>query len=415
MNLWRYTAIVIDNPAASRSGELAADSAADLRASLRRAGLQVVHLKPVRRPFHFKKNALSPLIDRLEKHLRTRRRVQRAELYDSLATMLESGLALTDAVETLLESRRRKHSALQTLLSDFRGRLREGSALSEAMNFRGDWFDAAEVAMVTVAQQSGELAHVLRSLATRQQRAEALSQKLLGALAYPAVVSVIALAVVVFMSTHTLPQLAALLETNDISVPRLTQIVMSFGQWFARHWLLVFLALLTAPAIAAIANAFVNKRLNQESRFLALIPCPELLRQLAVGGFCGRLAELLRAGIPLVESLHVVAPTISKPQFRAYVLHAAELIEHGGEPAHALGHKRWLDAEFVRLIELGQHTGALDTMLERLADRYQRSAERSIDRLTRLLEPLVIVILAAVVGIVVMAAVLPLVRLQEII
>lgn len=428
MNLWRYRAVLMNEPGVTRSGELAAETPADLRATLRRAGLQVIQIKRVRKHQPSHGQFLKSFVERWHKHLRTRRCASRAELYDNIATMIESGLPLTDAIETLLESRSNNRSALSTLLSDFRGKLRDGAPLSDAMTFRGDWFEPPEVAMVQAAQQSGELANVLRSLAARHQRAEAISQKLIGALAYPAVVSVIAFAVVIFMSTRTLPQLAALLIDNDIPVPGLTRVVMGFGQWLAGHWFLLLASIVVGPAIISGVSTYTRKRIygrranataNSGARSnywtLSGFRPPYVLKQIVVGSFCAQLAELLRAGIPLVESLQIVAPTIKRHSFRSHVLHAAQSIEHGSDPAEAMAHKVWLDAEFTRLVEVGQNTGELDAMLRKLADRYQRSAERSIERLTRLLEPLVIVALAAIVGVVVMAAVLPLVRLQEII
>src|SRR5690554_1409323 len=200
----------MSEPSVQRTGELAAESPADLRAALRGAGLQVIHLKQVRHVHLFdKQSLLKPISERIKKHLRARRQAAKAELFDALSTMLESGLPLTNAIETLLESRSEEHSPLRSLLSEFRGKLREGDPLSQAMTLRGDWFDTSEIAMVQAGQQSGELASVLRSLSARHQQAEALTQKLIAALAYPAVVSVVALAVVVFMSTRTLPQLTA--------------------------------------------------------------------------------------------------------------------------------------------------------------------------------------------------------------
>jgi type II secretory pathway component PulF len=128
------------------------------------------------------------------------------------------------------------------------------------------------------------------------------------------------------------------------------------------------------------------------------------------------LAGLLRAGVPLVESLRVLAPTLSGPggpQMRAALHAAAERIERGDNFADALGDDPWIDGECRKLIEVGEEAGELAPALSRLAERYQRRARRQIERLLAVLEPAVILALAALVGLVVMAAVLPMLRLQQ--
>jgi type II secretory pathway component PulF len=126
-----------------------------------------------------------------------------------------------------------------------------------------------------------------------------------------------------------------------------------------------------------------------------------------------RLAELLRAGVPLVEAIRVLAPTAGAA-LRAVLIEAAGRLERGDDLAAAFSAPAWFDAEFVRLLEVSQRSGELAPMLLRVGRRYERQSRRLIDRLTRLLEPAVILALGVLVGTVVMAAVLPILRLQEI-
>lgn len=421
MTLWRYTAVTLAEPRHRRRGELSAEAAVDVRASLRRVGLQVISIRPVRpRPRNPRMmtgttELFRSMIDRWHQHLRSRRRSERAELYDSLSTMLESGLPLTEAVDTLLHSRGGHRSRLRPMLAMLREHLRGGQALGSFMSNRPDWFETTEVAMVEAGQHSGELAVVLRTLCDRHQQGEALTQRLLGALAYPCVVSVVAVGVVIFMSTRTLPQLLTLLDAHDIAVPKLTVAVMNTGQWLTVYWPIALLLLITGPFLMSLARQALERRFQSLFQRLGRIPIstPRLLRRIAVAGLCARLADLLQAGIPLVDALRHVGPTVRQRPLHQLILHAAERIERGDSPAQALSDSNWLDAEFQRLVELGEHSGELDVLLRRLAERYQRQAARLIDRFTRILEPAVIIALTALVGIVVMAAILPLVRLQE--
>ncbi len=464
MTLWRYVAVPSHPRSARpdaqtqrsgvRRGELAGESAMEVRSSLRRIGLQAIDVKPLRSA-RIKSFSLSE-IPAIARHVRARRKFLRAELYDSLATMLNAGLPLLEAVETVMHARSadsddgtdgsRKQSFIDraglgklTRLfsgSNFRGfpggemreALRSGHSLAEAMADQPLWFDQSEIAMVRAGQHGGTLARVLRVLADRQQRSNQLSSKLAGALAYPTAVAVIGIGVVVFLSSKTLPELVTILTDAGIDPPRLTAAVMATGQAIASWWHLILLGLMIVIGGALVGSELLRRRQGDDQRTLGDKPSSasrfrgrgprgrgiKVMRRLAVGRFAMELSELLRTGVPVIDSLRVLAPTMTSRRLRTLIITAADQVEQGDDLAISLHDRHWFDAEFTRLVEVGQTAGELDDLLERLGERYLREAERLIDRLTTLLEPCVILALAALVGMVVMAAVLPLLRIQEI-
>jgi type II secretory pathway component PulF len=430
MTLWRYTAVPIEGAERRmrRTGELAGNCPADVRSALRRIGLQVIDLRPVRasgRRWAARAPEPNWLYDirtsiRLSgyRYLRRRRQNQRAELYDGVATMLATGLPLLEAVDTLIGStdgRRRlgRPAALRSTLMAVREQLRSGSSLAQAMTEHPSWFEPSEVAMVRAGQHGGLLPDVLQALTQRHEHSGQLTQKLTTALAYPSIVATVGLAVIAFLSVKTLPDLVTILSDASIEIPALTSRVMAFGQLVAGHWLLIGTALVVLTATGFVAAGVLASRgieLPQRLRRLS----PKLLRKVAVARVSLQLAELLRAGVPMVEAMRVLAPTAAGSALRRHLLSAADQIERGEELAVALGDGHWFDTEFCRLLEVGQASGELEELLERLGHRYTRQANRLIGRLAALLEPCVILILAVLVGVVVMAAVLPLVRLQEV-
>jgi type II secretory pathway component PulF len=435
MTLWQYTAIESDStsPSAKRRGELAADSATEVRASLRQIGLQVIDIRPLRPSLLTQLQAFSPIEqmpDVLARHLRARRRLDRAELYDSLTTLLDSGVPLLEAINTLARSSGRKRS-MRTMLLQIHEALRGGGSLNSAMGEHAGWFDAVEVAMVQAGQHGGTLPAVLRSLAERQERSSALMHKLIGALAYPAIITLVGLGVVIFLSINTLPSLVQLLRDAEIEAPTLTLHVMAIGQFIAGHWLLIMLSGLFA-AIGGIVLAEIAKcraplpqtlRLDREStsggpRWIGLGRLrPRVMRRMAVASVATQLAALVRSGVPLVDAMRVIAPTAfggSHRGLRGCLLEAGRRLERGDDVAAALDDELYFDAEFRRLLHIGETSGELDELLERLGQRYERRAARQIDRLATLLEPVVILGLAALVGTIVMAAILPLLRLKEV-
>ncbi|MDQ7014620.1 MAG: type II secretion system F family protein [Planctomycetota bacterium] len=442
MTVYRYKAVPLQpsaEPSGPLAGELAAESPAALRASLRRAGLQVIEAKPAHRKSVVPdraRNVLAPFTRALQRHTRSRRVRAKAELYDSLATMLQAGLPIVDAVTTLLGGRTNRSTG--TMLVELREAMREGAALDEAMQHHPWWFEPAEVAMVSAARASGELPSVLETLAQRQERAGALAAKLASALTYPAVVSVVGIGVVIFLSVKTLPDLTTILIDAGVEPPRLTLAVMAFGQGLLRHGVL-----LGAVAILATVGALVL--LGRLGR-AGLLPLwtrrivPGFARRLALARAWAGIAELVRTGVPVVDALRLTSlttptptptttptspttPTSSTPSaaighsgsLGSALQQAATSIERGGSLSESLPDPVWFDDECRRLISIGESSGELPEILSKLAERSHRSAARSIDRLASLLEPAVILMLATLIGIVVMSAVLPILKLQEII
>ncbi len=427
MTVWRYTAVSKGAAGSEgpmkRTGELAGDCAADVRAALRRIGLQVIDLRPTKTSrvletdrtgrASFWRDAWRSILTSVHRYVRKRRQHERAELYDSLATMIASGLPLLEAVDTVINSTTRRRSALRSMFTDVREQLRSGSSLSQGMGEHPTWFEPSEVAMVEAGQHSGTLPEVLQALAERHERSGELSQKLTSALAYPTIVAMVGLGVVVFLSVKTLPNLVQVLSDAGIETPALTSKVMAIGQFLAAHWLAISFVLVIVFVVAmAMAGTATAGRLELP-RWLRQFS-PKVLRRLAVGRLSLQLAELLRNGVPMVEALRVLAPTTTGGTLRRRLIAAADRVERGDDLAAALDDEHWFDPQFRRLLEVGQTSGELDVLLERIGHRYGRQANRLIDRLAALLEPSVILTLAVLVGIVVMAAILPLLRMQEV-
>jgi type II secretory pathway component PulF len=417
MTMWRYVAVAGSVGAERRVGEIAGESAPEVRAALRRVGLQVIDLRPInsRSLARMSVPRIPGLLNALHKHLRGRRRLARAELFDSLSTMLASGIPLLEAFDALLASGKNRSRSFRGMLLDIRERLRGGESLAQAMRAHPSMFETTEIAIAEAGQHGGQLAQVLQSLADRNEHADELGHKLSGALAYPILVAIVGLGVTVFLSVKTLPDLTAILVQAKIPIPQLTKKVMWIGQTLAGHWLSIGLAILAVPIVIATARHLLSRFAgDQLAQIRIRVPHVRVLKAMSVGQVSSQLAELLRSGVPLVEALRVLAPTARSASLRAALITAADQLERGEDLQGALD-ERWFDLEFKRLIEIGQASGELDSMLARLGERYQRSAKRLIDRLAGLLEPCVILALAVLVGTVVMAAVLPLLRLQEVV
>ena len=419
MTVWRYTAVDLKgSDRVRRRGELAGDTAAEVRASLRRIGLQVIDLKPLRSSLlttSFKFHLFTQLMEAFYQHLRKRRQLLRAELYDSLATMLESGVPLLESIETLARSAN-QNRGIRSMLLQVHQSLHSGDSsgsISSALIEHPGWFDQVEAAMVQAAQHSGTLPEVLRTLSNRQQRASALMRRLTGALTYPFIVFLVGIGVVIFLSVKTLPTLAQILHEAQIAPPTLTKAVMSVGQVLVHYGLFIGVGVIILFILLIILRGWIRNNSNMWGGVVQRLQ-PRVLRRIAVAQVMAQLAELIRSGVPLVDALRVLAPVASSGGLRTFLVTAAQRVEGGEDFADTLDQELYFDEEFRRLVIIGQTTGELDALLQRLSERYERQAHRLIDRLTTLLEPTVILLLAALVGLVVMATILPLLRIQEV-
>ena len=445
MHVWKYQAIDLRDPTrpVERRGEVAGETAPEVRAALRAVGLQVLRLeadgaaraRPARAAAAGGGERGAGIGERAQaagtaadadraaagdaattRWLRGRRVEARADLFDGLATLLGSGVPLLEAFDTLIAANAGMPRALRRTLVAMREALRSGRSLSEAMRAHPSWFDAAEVAIVEAAQVAGTLPESLRAVAERQGRSARLGQRLVSALAYPSVVACIGVGVAVFLATRTLPQLASILQSARLEVPALTRFVMDLGGFVATWWWVIAAAVGAVLVALAVAAPVVLRQGSVAARARIDRLLPLAVRRLAVSRALLGIAELVRSGVPLVDALRVAAPVhrgLSRGLSVA-LSDAARRIEQGSSVAEALDEPAWFDAELRRLVSVGETGGELDAVLVRIGERYERQVARMVERLAALLEPAVIVVLAFFIGTVVMAAVLPLIRLQEV-
>lgn len=409
MTVWKYTAAKGDASTVSR-GVISAPTAVAARQLLRQAGLRPVRVEEARATA---RDQLGSLHGVITGHLRKRRTSTKAEFFDSLATLIRSGVTPAEALLVLAGSRSRV-AGIGVLARALADDVAQGVAFSDAATVHSSWFDAAECAVLAAGERSGDLEHAMMRLADRQSRSHDLNSKLTGALAYPLIVTFAGIGVAVFLAVRTLPQLTQVLIDSDVQVPALTRLVMGSGQAIATHALWT-LPLLLVAALVAI-TLFSSRRLRLPPWFVRR--SPRVLRRARTAESFLALAELTESGLTLVEAVRIIAPTASGPLGVALAgtwRTVADRVEQGETFDSTLDDAIWFTEEHRRLIAAGSHSGELSSTLRRIGERDRRGAERLIDRAATLLEPLAIVLLTIFVGTVVLAAVLPIVRLQEII
>ncbi|RNC81188.1 MAG: type II secretion system F family protein [Phycisphaera sp.] len=412
MTRFRYQA-KLANSGQKQSGELTAESPAAARFILRQAEMIVLDIRPVRERANRAESTSGKLLDGW---LRSRRSSQKAELLESLATLIESGVSVRKAIEIAGKGSRvpKKVRSLITRLTD---ELSEGTALHDACAGHGGWFDELEIAVIRVAQQSGELAPAMRRLAERQSRSSELRDKIIAALTYPILIGVVTALVVVLLSTKTLPPIVEMLRSSDVEVPALTRALVTAGHAFSSP-ISIVIAAITLAAIGFFYAVLNIKSSVRTAPAWYARSLPAVCHRLPVSALARDLADLIASGVPMAQAVEILEPTLRGPgtsRLRASLTSARAAMAEGARLEDAFDDEMWFDAEFRRLLAVGQESGELPSMLRRLANRYEQRSRRAIDRLASLLEPAAILVMSAVVGTVVLGAVLPLIRMQELI
>jgi general secretion pathway protein F len=399
--LWRYRARDATSGAV-HTGEMAALDAYAVRSSLRSIGLEVLALSPVPPPMQLP----AAWMTRINAIRRERRRMQRGDICDALASLLGAGIPLERALNDLASSSIRPQVE-RRMLARMRDAIRQGRTMDAAAAVHPSWFDAVDIAMLAVGHRSGELPTVLQDLGRSHQRRADTGHHLVMALSYPILLLISAIAVVTFIGNATLPQLLRILAEAHVPQPWLTVMVAHVGQAIATWWWI-----LPLPGwIAWIAWRRWGSQLA--GPWLRTTPIGRAGQRLRVASIANVLSQLLRNGIPLDESLDIASQTVSGSELRELLRSSGEGVRRGEPLSSLIGGSNLLDPEFAQLVSIGEQAGELPDMCHRISERYERAAKRSIERVTAIVEPAAILLMAILIGFVVMAAVQPLIALGD--
>ena len=328
-----------------------------------------------------------------------------------LAGLVAAGLPLERALTALADEAEEQRQ--RDLIAHLRSEVNGGATFARALGSIPREFDDVYRAVVAAGEQSGALGTVLERLADDLEERQSLKGKLIGAMLYPGIVSVIAVIIVTFLVTYVVPQVASVFVSSKHALPFLTEMMLGISA-FVRQWGLLAAALLVAGGFlfsAALKQpAF---RLRFDAAFLNVPLAGRLMRGYNAARFAGTLAMLAGAGVPILKALQAAAETLSNHALRADAMQALVQVREGAPLASALAaHKRFpgLLAMFARL---GEQTGQLPIMLDRAARQLSNEVQRRAFALATLLEPLLIVAMGGVVLVIVLSVLLPIIQLNS--
>ncbi|WP_127996829.1 type II secretion system inner membrane protein GspF [Piscinibacter defluvii] len=401
MPAYRFEAL--DAAGKASSGLLEADNAKAARAQLRAQALVPLDVTPVASAAGGASGGL-----RLTRRIFTSTGL--TVWTRQLAGLVGSGLPLERALTALADEA--EDNRQRELVAHLRSEVNAGSPFARALASVPREFDDVYRGVVAAGEASGALGAVLERLADDLEERQALRAKLIGATLYPAIVSVIAVVIVIFLVTYVVPQVASVFTSSKRALPALTVAMLAISG-FLRSWgWLLILAI--AGGIGTLMFMLRNDAFRErfDAAWLGLPLIGKLSRGYNAARFAGTLAMLAGAGVPILKALQAAAETLSNRAMRADAMDALVRVREGAPLASALAGKKRFPGLLAMFSRLGEQTGQLPQMLERAARQLGGEVQRRAMQMATILEPLLIVAMGAVVMLIVLAVLLPIIQLN---
>ena len=418
MPIFQYKAIAPGGEV--RTGVVDADTPRDARAKLRKDSLLVSDLREAssNRRGSSGVGGKDGLFARLKRARAQRSSTSSRDLdlvtgvTRQLGTMLGSGIPMTEALRALIEQAEDRRS--ETIFREIREQVNQGLSFADALGQHPGLFSDLYVNMVRAGEAAGNLDVVLTRLADYLQSARALRRKVVSALTYPMMMIGLGLLVVTALMTWVVPKITTMLEDTGQALPALTQVLVAISDVFKDYWWLMFLGLaLISFVFERVHKNSENGRIFIDRTLLRLPVVGDVLLKQSVARFTRTLSTLLQSGVPAVQSLEITATVVQNSVISGATDHIRERIIEGTDFATPLKATGVFPSVVGYMVAVGEQSGELEQMLDRIASAYDEEIEIATDRMTSVLEPILIIALAVVVGFIVVSIVLPILQVGQ--
>ena len=335
-----------------------------------------------------------------------------ALLTRQLGSLLGAGVQLVDALGALAEQSSR--AAVKRILSQVRERVREGSSLADALKVHPHIFSDLYVGMVRAGEQAAALEAVLDRLADYSERQAEFMAKVRGALTYPIIMMIVGAAIMTFLVTYVVPQVATIFEQQHAALPIATQILIALSSFLTGYWVWIAIVLLGATAGILYGLSTARGRRFYDRMALRLPYVGQTVVRIICARFARTLATLLAAGVQLLPALDAVKAVVTNGLLREAIEKSREEIREGHGMAQTLSQSKLFPPMLIEMIRVGERSGELERMLERVADNYEREVSYSLSQVTTILEPVMTLMMAAVIVFMMVAVLLPIFQLNQI-
>ncbi|MBL8346988.1 MAG: type II secretion system inner membrane protein GspF [Rubrivivax sp.] len=401
-----YKFEALDEAGKAQSGLLEADNVKAARAQLRSRSLVPLAVNPVGAAAN---DSTGVSMSRFSR--RVFDSTSLAVWTRQIAGLVAAGLPLERALSAMGDES--DVARQRELVAHLKSEVNAGSTFARALATAPREFDDVYRAVVAAGEQSGALGTVLEKLADDLEQRQALRAKVMGAMMYPAIVSLVAVLIVIVLMTYVVPQIANVFTSSKRALPTLTVVMLALSS-FVRNWGWA-VGILLAGAAAGYVGARRNEgfRRSTDAAFLRLPLFGRLARGYNAARFGGTLAMLAGAGVPILKALQAAAETVNNRAMRADALDALVQVREGASLASALAAKSRYPGLLAMFARLGEQTGQLPTMLGRASNQLSAEVQRRAMSAATIIEPLLIVVMGLVVVMIMLAVMLPIIQLNQ--
>lgn len=328
-----------------------------------------------------------------------------------LSTMLNAGLPLAQSLATVQDQTNNK--ALKSIIADVVGSINGGASLSDALSKYPKVFNTVYIALVNAGETSGTLDQSLARLADQQEHDADQLGKVRGAMVYPAIVMVVIIAVVVFMLVSLIPQVTSMYNDLGKTLPTSTAILMGIVDFFAKYWYIIVVVLGFTIFFARRWLATEGGRKAWDTFKLNMPLFSTLFRKLYMSRFSRTSEVLLRSGVSMMETLKISADAVNNVVVKEEILQAVGKVKNGKALSDSLTGQDYILPFVPQMIRIGETSGSIDEMLDKVADYYDKEVDNTIASISTLIEPILMVAMAGMIGFIVLAVLLPIYGLTD--
>jgi len=328
-----------------------------------------------------------------------------------MATLLNSGIKLTEALSVL--TLQTSDVRFKNALTDIRDRVVTGESFTDALKDYSDYFDVIYVSMIRVGEVTGSLSQSLATIANFMEKRQRVESKVMTAMIYPLVLILFCIAAVLFLTIKVIPTIAIQIEKAGQELPWITRQLMNISYVLTSLWLLVVIAAVFVIVLGLKRFLKTRRGAYLRDKFMLSLPLfGPLIKQRVVSRFASTLSTLLSSGLSMAESLRVVAEVTGNSLMRRAIQQSRERILAGADIATPLRDSGVIDPAIAHMVAVGEKSGELETMLKNISENLEDSTDVVIERLGAAVEPLIIIVMAAIVGIIAYATILPILELS---
>jgi len=330
-----------------------------------------------------------------------------------LATMIGAGIPVAQSIEAI--GRGHDNPSVQELLTSIRQDVESGTSLSQSMRRYPLHFDRLYTSLVAAGEESGTLDILLEKVATYKEKIEAIKSKIKSALLYPAAVLLVAIVVIAILLIFVIPQFEELFSSFGGDLPTLTRLIVDLSRWF-QEWWWAFFAVLIGSIVGAVGayRRSANLQFLMDRVALKLPLFGPLIQKAVVARYSRTLSTMFGAGVPLVDALESVAESTGNRVYRNAVLDIRNEVSTGRSLEVSMAQTDLFPNIVLQMVASGEESGELELMLMKIAEFYEREVDDAVDALSSLIEPIMIVILGAIVGTMVVAMYLPIFKMAAV-